>query len=105
MSKIMYSVFLCLGLLFLSSCATTSDIIPTGGDTYMVSSTSLRPGVSGSGVIGVLYKKANRFCSKQNKVLVTVSEDSENWRAFRGLANAELRFRCVDKDAPELNNE
>ena len=71
----------------------------------MVSSTSARPGVSGSAVIGELYKKANRFCAKQNKVLVPLSEDAENWRPFKSLANAELRFRCVDQDDPELKKD
>lgn len=102
MYKIIYSIILCLCMLFLTSCASTSGIVPTGRDSYMIEGTSLRPGVSGAAVMADLYKKAYRYCTKQNKVLVPISEDSENWRAFRGLANAELRFRCLDEDNPEL---
>ena len=92
--KFSIAVFL---LLFLSGCASSTGIVPTGNDEYMVSQTDMgdvwRPGES---VLAQLYIKANDF-SGEDKEIETIEEKSADGRVFVRNVNATLRFRCVEK--------
>ena len=96
-------VCICLLSFVLTGCASISEIAPAGKDTYMIAASSLGFGTAGATLKAKLYTKANLYCTKQNKVLFPVSDSSVDYRAFRGMANAELTFRCLNEDDPELN--
>ncbi len=96
-------VCICLLSFILAGCASTSEIVPAGKDTYMITASDLGVGAAGSTLKAKLYKKASTYCTKQNKVLFPVSDSSVDYRAFRGTANAELTFRCLREDDPELS--
>ena len=102
MKKKLSTIIVCLLFFVLSGCASITDIAPVGKDTYMVAASSPGIGTAGATLKAKLYTKANLFCTKQNKVLLPISESSVDYRAFRGLANAELKFRCLNEDDPEL---
>lgn len=89
------AVFAAIALL--SGCVTTSEIIPMGKDSYMV---------SGSGTGGLSYgktmpaalKAANAYCTKEGKLMI--ARHTETQGRFNGEA-ADLLFSCVTADDPE----
>lgn len=85
--------------LFLTSCASVSDIVPAGNDKYLVSGSDLSIGASGSKIKTDLYKKASVFCASKNMDFEPVDDSSVDYRSFCGTANAELIFSCVQKKA------
>ena len=89
--------FSILPFLFLTSCASISDIVPAGPDTYLVTGSDLSIGASGAQIKADLYKKASDFCATQGKVFEPVDTSSVDYRVFRGTANAEVTFRCISK--------
>jgi hypothetical protein len=90
-------IFSILSFLFLTSCASISNIVPAGPDTYLVSGSDLSIGASGAQIKTDLYKKASDYCATQDKVFKPVDTSSVDYRVFRGTANAELTFRCISK--------
>lgn len=85
----------------LSGCGTTG-VVPIGQDTYMVSSQSATGFTSGGQVAAELYKEAGAHCASQNKQLQPVNIRSVDGVPYRSMASAELQFRCLSKDDPEL---
>ena len=97
----------------LSSCAMTSDVMDTGGGTYMISAhaSAVRGGATGAN--RVAYQDANKFCADKepgsHAIIVDASERdtrvsavSGSWDpnggSFGGVSvlggNANLYFRC-----------
>ncbi len=104
-NKVSNLLIVCISLLsfILMGCASISEIVPAGKDTYMITASDLSTGAAGSTLKAKLYKEASIYCAKQNKVLFPVSDSSVDYRVFRGTANAELTFRCLNDDDPELS--
>jgi DNA polymerase len=80
--------------LILTGCSSTG-VVPTGQDAYMVAKTGGAPGTSGAEVTADLYREANAFCADQKKQLITVNVTELDWKPFVRLANSKLEFRCV----------
>ena len=91
-----------LFILLISSCASISNVVPAGPDTYMISGYDRSIGASGGIVKAELFKQAADYCTQQNKVFVPINSSGVDYKVFRNLANAELIFRCLSKDDPEL---
>ena len=100
MFKIKHLMVAFICLILFCPYAFASEVVPADGDTYVISTTSARPWMSGSALMDKLHEKANLFCEKQNKVLVPISGNSQNWHIFKGPAKAEFRFRCIDRQNP-----
>jgi len=87
----------CAAALLLSSCVSTSDVVPIGKDSYMV---------SGGGTGGLSYgktsiaatKKANAYCATLHKFMIVRRIDTH--QPFNGEAT-DLVFSCVTEDDPE----
>lgn len=83
-----------LTLLTLTACSSTG-ILQTGPDTYMVSKRSAQAGFGPPvGAKADVYKEANEHCLKQGKVIETIKLDQVN-SGFARPAAASLEFRCV----------
>jgi hypothetical protein len=83
----------------LGACVSTSEIVPVGPDSYMVSSST-----SGSALLAgrapiVSAKEANKYCASQGRHMVIRRTDS----AVIGLGNGTnaLVFSCVTDTDPE----
>ncbi|AOE49416.1 hypothetical protein [Kangiella sediminilitoris] len=77
----------------LAGCATTSEVIPVGKETYRVSAEMGGQFPSWSDVKGLALKKANEFCQSKNMYMVEkdwVTHGSRGWTPL----NAELTFTC-----------
>lgn len=80
----------------LAGCASTNEIVAVGKDTYMVSGWGKSPGgYSGSEVKAAAIKRANEFCSDQNRRAQIVSATQRDM-TFGVNAIAELQFMCLD---------
>jgi hypothetical protein len=96
MKKIITS-FSIVGLI--SGCATTSDIVPYGKDTYMLSAGDIWGGYS-SGTLQVkAAQRANEYCQSMGKVFVVRNTGTAGVQGWTSTSST-LVFSCVDeKDA------
>ena len=84
---------------FLNGCATTSDIVPYGKDTYMLSAGDIWGGYS-SGTLQVkAAQRANEYCQSIGKVFVVRNAGTAGVQGWTSTSST-LVFSCVDeKDA------
>jgi len=87
--KYLYAIAISL---MVAACASITDVVPAGKDTYVVAGDSEIN--SGASVKTDLYKKANAHCETMGKKLLPVNESVSSQAA-------ELRFRCLEEDDPE----
>ena len=83
-------------LIFLTSCAQNSVIIPMGGDTYMVSRQAAT-GFSGMGTLKAEAMKEAYAQCQQSKKIVQVLEtiDAKPPYILGNFPKTEIRFKCV----------
>lgn len=86
----------------LIGCATTTDVVPMGPDTYMISASAPGARKSGSVLKASLYKQADEWCRERGLVMVPVSEQSANSTGIGSGASAEVVFRAVKPGDPEI---
>ena len=91
----MKKAFWLIGLV-LTACSSTG-VVSTGPDTYMVAKSGGGPGASGAEMSADLYREANAFCAAQKKQFMRISVNEQDNKPFVRLANAKLEFRCVDE--------
>jgi hypothetical protein len=84
---------------FMAACGTGA-VIPTGTDTYSV--TSSGAGFSTDGVKADVYLAANEFCAKRNREMVEVSLKTQDGALGRNPPSADLKFRCLVSGDPEI---
>jgi hypothetical protein len=86
----------------LISCASISDVVPVGKDTFMISGSS-RAFAAGGGTLRVeLIKEATKFCDKQNKVLLMKNSTSKDMVFGQSAAHSDVIFRCLHENDPEF---
>jgi len=83
---------------FAASCTMTGDIVPTGPDSYMIS-TGACPACGGTTKSTTMaYKEAGEFCMSQGKRLLKSNMTNDRW--FNEAGETVLEFRCLDEDHP-----
>ena len=80
--------------LMVVACASVTEVVPAGKDTYVVAGDDALEGTSGANIKTDLYKKANAHCETMGKKLLPLNETVSSY-------TAELRFRCLEEDDPE----
>ena len=87
--------------LLLTGC-TSSGPVPTGRDTYMITKRSAG-GIftTGSAVKADIYREGFDFCKEQGKEFHAISDNSNDAIPAQRLPNAEVRFRCLDRNDAE----
>ena len=88
-----------ISMFVLSGC-TTSNVIATGPDTYMVSASGA--GFASAGVREAVYKKANDFCYSKGLVMVPISFKAKEGRLGRNPPSADLTFRALKPGDPDI---
>jgi hypothetical protein len=86
--------------LILAGCSSTG-VVSTGADTYMVAKSGGGPGASGADMSADLYREANAFCAEKKKQFVRINITEQNNVPFVRLANAKLEFSCVPEGTPK----
>lgn len=88
---------ICASVLALTACVSTTDVVPAGKDSYMVSGAS-HGGLSGGHEGVATLKTANAYCDARGKHMMIRSTESGNSMNFASL---HLIFSCLDADDPE----
>jgi hypothetical protein len=84
-----------LGLILCTGCATTSQIVPYGKDTYLVNAEDVW-GTNSTGNLAVrALEQANIFCAKQNKIVQTINAEQRG-NVWVGTSS-NLIFTCSNK--------
>lgn len=83
---------------FVSGCTMTGDIVPTGPDSYMVSTVAC-PACGGTTKSTTMaYHEAGKFCASQGKRLLKSDMTNDRW--WNEAGETVLEFRCLDEDHP-----
>lgn len=81
-------------------CATTSDIVPYGKDTYMLSASDMWGGYAGGSLQVRAAERANEYCRSKGKVFVVRNSGTAGVQGWTGTSST-LIFSCVDERDPE----
>ncbi|MDO8705885.1 MAG: hypothetical protein Q7J84_13155 [Sulfuricaulis sp.] len=82
----------------IGGCASVSEVMPVGKDTYRVSSEMGGQFPSWSDVKGLSLKRANEFCGGKGRYVEEGSWVTHGARGWTPL-NAELTFKCLSDSA------
>lgn len=83
---------------FTASCTMIGDIVPTGPDSYMVSTVACPACGGTTKSISMAYKSAGEFCMSQGKRLLKSNMTNERWANEAG--ETILEFRCLAENHP-----
>lgn len=100
----MKSCVLCffLSAALIAGCASTSTgVVPIGKDTYMVSIHGAR-GTSQGDMRAMAFREASVYCISQKREVQPLSVKSNGYIPYVRNAEAEVQFRCLSSDDPEL---
>jgi hypothetical protein len=84
----------------ISGCTTSSGVVSTGPDTYMIARTEW--GFRGPAKVkAAAIKEADAYCKKHGKV-IKVTKTVEIGLKFGSEPAAEVYFKCLNPNDPEL---
>lgn len=84
-------LILCVAL---AGCASTTGIVPTGKDTFMISREDNSPAASLGTIKAATFKEAGAHCAGQGKNVKAISE-TDTPRSFGQFPQTTLHFTCV----------
>ncbi|MGQ0711547.1 MAG: hypothetical protein ACT4NV_17575 [Rhodoferax sp.] len=82
--------------LAVAGCASLTDVVPTGPDTYMVAAEGVLGNSSSGKQAFKAQEQAAAFCAKQGKRVET-AEVKEVPGGFGKVASATVYFRCIGR--------
>jgi len=91
-------IFLLTAFGLLASCMMSSDVVPTGPDSYMISTVACPVCGGTTKSTAMAYKEAGEFCMSQGKRLLKSSMTNDRW--FNEAGETVLEFRCLGEDHP-----
>ncbi len=86
-----YGTFVLISLL--AGCASTTGIVPTGKDTFMISREDNGPTASLGAIKASTFKEAGAYCAAQSKNVKAISE-TDIPRSFGQFPQTTLHFTC-----------
>ena len=93
-------LLLALSAVLISGCSTSSGVVSTGPDSYMISRTQW--GFRGPGLVkAAAIKEADAYCKKRGKAIM-VTKTVETGVKFGSEPAAEAYFKCLDPNDPQL---
>lgn len=81
-------------LLALAGCASTTGIVPTGQNTFMIAREDNGPAASLGTIKAATFKEAGGYCVAQGKNVKTISE-SDTPRSLGQFPQTTLHFTCI----------
>lgn len=92
-----------IGLL-LQACTSSSGVVKTGPDTYMISRSEKGfKGTSGA-VKAAALAEANHWCQTHGKVMKVISSSQKDMVPMTSDASAEIHFKALDPNDPETKS-
>ena len=77
------------------ACSSTSGVVPTGKDSYLIARSEKGFDKTGSRVKAAALKEAADYCARTGKTLEIIKADAKDMVPFKSDAQAEVEFRCV----------
>lgn len=85
---------LAAAFLVLAGCATVSDVVPTGGDAYMLSAHGIAGHGSAAEQKAIGIRRANEYCNAK-QLQMQLGETRLTDPKFATAPAAEIDFRCI----------
>ena len=82
----------------LSACTMMGDILPTGPDSYMISTVACPACGGTTKSISMALKRAGEFCAAQGKHMLKKDMTNDKW--FNEAGETVLEFSCLAVDHP-----
>lgn len=83
-------------LVLLTACASSSGVVSTGQDTYMIVGTAGNFGSNSADAVSVeLYREATAYCAERKKKFIRVNVAGRDGNFGRN-ASSKLEFKCVE---------
>jgi len=83
-----------VAILALSGCASSTGVVPTGPDSYMVTREGGSAFVGTNGLKADAYREASDYCAKNGKTIEVVSTQEQSG-GFMRYPHAEVNFMCL----------
>ncbi len=83
-----------------NGCATTTDVVPFGKDTYMLSAGDIWGGYSSGSLQVKAVQRANEYCQSMGKVFVVRNTGTSGIQGWTSTSST-LVFSCVDEKDTE----
>lgn len=91
----LYALFF---VVILVGCVSSSGVVMTGKDSYMISRSEKGFDTTGARVKADAIKEANEYCSSKGKYVELMRSDHQDMKPFRSDAQATIEFKCVERD-------
>lgn len=85
----------------MAGCSGSTDVIPTGLDTYMVASHEATDSSSGPAQRVKAFEEAREYCEKSGKQLQTIRVIDSRPGSEGKTSSVEVHFRCVTTATPK----
>lgn len=89
-----------LSAVALVGCATTSDVVPYGKDSFLLSSGDVWGGYSQGTLQVKAAQRASAFCAERGKVFVVRNAGGQGVQGWTSTSST-LIFSCVSENDPE----
>lgn len=83
-------------VVILVGCASSSGVVMTGEDSYMISRSEKGFDTTGARVKADAIKEANEYCSSKGKTVELVHSEHHDMKPFRSDAQSTIEFKCVE---------
>lgn len=90
-----------LSTLIFSGCASTTDIVPYGKDSYLLAAEDIWGGHSRSSLQVKAAQRASQFCASQGKKFIVRNTNTTGTQGFTSTSSS-LIFSCVSEDDKEF---
>ena len=85
-------------VILLSSCTSSSGVIPDGSDAYRINHSGSTGFTNSNTLQKNAYEEATEFCAKKGKVVETINMESKQARPLGGWPEAALLFKCIERN-------
>jgi len=85
----------------LQSCSSSSGVVKTGPDTYMISRSEKGFRGNSGAVKAAALAEAENWCQKRGKVMRVISASQKDMVPMTSDASAEIHFKALEPNNPE----
>jgi hypothetical protein len=98
--RTLFALLFCFISLY--GCASTSGVVRTGYDSYLIARTEERLDGSSNNVKATILKQANQYCESLGKILKVINTSQKDMIPFKSDATAEVQFMCLEANDTRL---
>ena len=100
--KITILCFSAMLALILAGCTSTSGVVSTGPDTYMIARTQKGARGASGPVLAAAMAEAGEYCKKLGRVMKVLNVEKKDMVPFKSDAQATVYFMALEPGDPRL---